>query len=106
MKASKAMKGGSTVMTKGGLAKALADEFQLKTSVTGKVLATLADLVAKEVKTIGKFNFPALCRIKTRKKPATKACKKEIFGVMRVCKAKPAKTVVKAFPAAVLKASV
>ena len=44
--------------------------------------------------------------LKTRRKPATKACKKEIFGKMQMVKAKPAKTVVKAFPVAAIKQAV
>ena len=44
--------------------------------------------------------------IKTRLKPATKAGKREMFGKVVVVKAKPAKTVVKAFPVAALKAVV
>ena len=47
-----------------------------------------------------------LCKIKTRVKPATKACQKEIFGKMQTVKAKPARTIVKAFPVAALKKSV
>ena len=42
-------------------------------------------------------------RIKTRKKPATKAGKREMFGKVVLVKAKPAKTVVKAFAAKALK---
>ena len=44
--------------------------------------------------------------VKTRLKPATKAGKKEIFGKMCVVKAKPAKTIVKAFPVSALKKSI
>lgn len=55
------------------------------------------------MKKSGIFTVPGLCRIKTRRKPATKAGKREIFGKMVVVKAKPAKTVVKAFPVAALK---
>jgi hypothetical protein len=40
--------------------------------------------------------------IKTRLKPATKAGKREIFGEMRVVKAKPARTIVKEFPVSAL----
>ena len=87
------------------LAKALADECKLPTSVTGKAIAVIAFVGTKELKTVGKFNFPGLFKIKVRSKPATPACEKEMFGVMRKCKAKPAKTIVKAIPAAVLKRS-
>ena len=93
-------------LTKRQLAKALVDEFMLPTSVASKALTTLAALAAREIKTVGEFKFPGLCRIKAYSKPATRACEKEIAGVMRECKAKPAKTIVKAFLAAVLKHSV
>ena len=39
-------------------------------------------------------------------KPATKAGKREIFGKMVVVKAKPAKTIVKAYCVAALKKSI
>merc|ERR1712039_975871 len=93
-------------MTKGAIAASIATEFELKQNVAGKIIASLAELGAKEVKKNGIFTFPGFCRIKTRVKPATKACKKEIFGEMRLVKAKPARTIVKAFPVAALKQSV
>ena len=43
----------------------------------------------------GKFTVPGVCMIKTRHKPATTACKKEIFGRIQTVKAKPARTIVK-----------
>jgi len=58
------------------------------------------------VKSAGKFVIPGVCQIKTREKPATKAGKKMIFGKEVVVKAKPAKTVVKAYPVAALKRSI
>merc|ERR1711862_315782 len=51
----------------------------------------------------GKFVIPGLAMIKTRKKPATKAKKMLMFGEMKLVKAKPAKTVVKAFAAKAIK---
>merc|ERR1719316_1109469 len=101
-----AMKAGSKPITKGAIAQSIAAEFEIKQNVAGKIIASLAELGAKEVKKTGIFTFPGLCRIKTRVKPATKACKKEIFGEMRLVKAKPARTIVKAFPVAALKQSV
>ena len=44
--------------------------------------------------------------VKTRLKPATKAGKREVFGKLMVVKAKPARTIVKAYPVAALKKSV
>merc|ERR1719343_1475785 len=104
MKAMKAKTG--KVMTKGAIAQSLAAEFEIKQNVAGKIIASLADIAAKEVKKNGIFTFPGFCRVKTRVKPATKACKKEIFGEMRVVKAKPARTIVKAYPVAALKKSI
>merc|ERR1712110_304120 len=92
-------------ITKGGIAEALAAETELKKSDCMKVLSSLANVAAAGVKK-GKFQIPGVCMIKTRVKPATKAGKREMFGKTVVVKAKPAKTVVKAFPVAALKASV
>merc|ERR1711988_814867 len=109
MKAMKAaaMKGATgKPITKGAIAKQIAEECELKATVAGKMIASLAAIATKEVQKNGIFTFPGLCRIKTRQKPATKACKKEIFGKMQLVKAKPARTIVKAFPVAALKKSV
>merc|ERR1712190_485424 len=102
----KAMKGPIKVMTKSAMAKALAEEHEIKASVASKIISSLAEIGTKEVTGTGKFTFPGLVMIKTRKKPATKACKKEIFGKMCDVKARPARTVVKAFPVSALKKSV
>merc|ERR1712039_1056432 len=102
----KAMKAGGKAMTKGAIADAIATKCELKKSVAGKVINELAEIATAEVKKTGIFTVPGLCRIKTRMKPATKAGKREIFGKMTIVKAKPAKKVVKAFPAAALKASI
>merc|ERR1712232_540122 len=93
----KAMKGGKA-MTKTEMAKSIAEEFELKHGVAGKIIASLADIAAKEVKSSGKFTFPGFCMIKTRNKPATKAGKREVFGKVVMAKAKPARTIVKATP--------
>eukprot|EP00972_Heterocapsa_arctica_P030826 4535663-Heterocapsa_arctica.AAC.1 len=102
----KAMKkaAGAKVMTKGALAEALAADTELKKSECMKVLGALAGVAAKQVKS-GKFVIPGVCMIKTRLKPATKAGKVMAFGNLIAVKAKPAKTVVKAFPVAALKKS-
>ena len=50
--------------------------------------------------------MPGICMVKTRLKPATKAGKREVFGKLMVVKAKPARTIVKAYPVAALKKSV
>merc|ERR1719386_661124 len=94
---------GATAMTKGALLSAIAEEHGLKTGDCSKVMSSLVDIATKEVKKIGVFTIPGLCRIKTRTKPATKAGVKVMFGKEVKVKAKPAKTVVKAFPVAALK---
>ena len=99
----KAMKAGAKPMTKGGLALALSEETELKKSDCMKVINSLAGVATKEVKSAGKFVIPGLCMVKTRVKPATKAGVKMMFGKETKVKAKPAKTVVKAFPVAALK---
>ena len=63
----------------------------------------MATLATTEVKKNGIFTIPGLCRIKTRLKPATKAGIRMAFGVETKCKAKPARTIVKAFPVSALK---
>merc|ERR1712125_156499 len=102
----KAMKATVKAMTKGGLAQALSDATEVKKKECAKMVDTLAAIGSKQVKSAGKFIIPGLCMIKTRVKPATKAGKREIFGKMTVVKAKPARTIVKAFPVAALKRSI
>merc|ERR1712195_51570 len=102
MKAMKAMKT-SKVMTKGALIKAIAEKHELKTKVCSGLLASLATIATTEVKKNGIFTIPGLCRIKTRLKPATKAGIRMAFGVETKCKAKPARTIVKAYPVSALK---
>ena len=106
MKAMKSMKSGSKVMTKGALIKTLAEQHEIKTKVASGLLASLATLATTEVKKTGIFTIPGLCRIKTRVKPATKAGVRVCFGQEMKVKAKPARTVIKAFPVAALKAQI
>merc|ERR1712183_297833 len=65
--------------TKGAIAESLAEKCELKKSVCTKILTSLAEIGAEGLKA-GKFTLPGLVNIKLRNKPATKACKKEIFG--------------------------
>merc|ERR1711920_758941 len=113
MKAMKAMKAaakpaakGTKPITKGGIAEILATEGELKKSVCSQIINSLAEIAATEVKKNGKFVIPGVCMIKTRKKPATKAGKRMAFGQEVFVKAKPARTVVKAFPVSALKKSI
>merc|ERR1719266_2654662 len=100
------MKATTKAMTKGALADALATGTEVKKSQCAKVLNSLAEIATTEVKKAGVFTIPGLCRIKTRTKPATKAGTREIFGKMQVVKARPARTIVKAFPVSALKKSI
>merc|ERR1711881_298683 len=103
-KAMKTMKaGGSKVMTKGALLKLIATENEMKTKDCSNILNSLVTVATKEVKKTGIFTIPGICRIKTRTRPAPKARVVMMFGEERKVSAKPAKTVVKAFPAAALK---
>merc|ERR1712059_183985 len=95
--------GAAKAMTKGALLKAIATEHGLKTKACSNVLNSLVSVGAQEVKKTGVFTIPGICRIKTRTKPATKACVRVMFGKETKIKAKPAKTVVKAYPVAALK---
>merc|ERR1712014_47490 len=94
------MKAGAKAMTKGALMKALATEHGLKQKACTEVINSFVDLATKEVKKTGVFTVPGLCRIKTRTKPATKAGVRVMFGKETKVKAKPAKTIVKAYPVA------
>merc|ERR1719270_1735062 len=105
MKAMAAKKGVKSI-SKGGICDELASSCDLKKTECGKVLTALADIAATQVKKNGKFTIPGVCMVKTRLKPATKAGKREMFGKVVQVKAKPAKTVVKAFPVAAIKAVV
>merc|ERR1711977_169897 len=102
----KPMKAGPKAMTKTGLAQAISAETEMKSGVCKKVVESLAGIATEQVKSFGKFTLPGLFRIKTRKKPATKAGKRMAFGKEIMVKAKPAKTVVKAFPVAAIKKSI
>merc|ERR1712039_934122 len=102
----KAMKASGKALSKGGLADAIATATELKKRDVVAVMDSLAAVATKQVKSAGKATIPGLCMIKTRVKPATKAGKREMFDKVVVVKAKPAKTIVKAFCVAALKKSI
>merc|ERR1712066_213633 len=99
----KSMGAGAKAMSKGALLKTIATEQGLKSKTCSQLFNTFVSIASKEVKKTGVFAIPGLCRIKTKTKPATKAGVKVIFGKEMKVKAKPAKTVVKVYPAAALK---
>merc|ERR1712100_358250 len=95
------MKGAKSI-SKGGIADAMATACETKKSDMSKVLDALAELAESEIKK-GKFTIPGIAMVKTRYKPATKAGKRMAFGKEVRVKAKPARTVVKAFAVKSLK---
>merc|ERR1719222_1753300 len=99
----KSMKAGAKVLSKSGLAEEVATATELKKKEVLSVLDSLASVATTQVKKAGKVTVPGLCMIKTRLKPATKAGKREVFGKVVMVKAKPAKTIVKAYAVAALK---
>merc|ERR1711988_2082318 len=102
----KSMKAAKKAMSKGALSTAIAEEHEMKPKQVGEIIDSLVKLGTTEVKKNGIFTIAGLCRIKTRVKPATKAGKKNIFGKEVVVKAKPVKTIVKAYPVAALKSQI
>merc|ERR1719446_1253361 len=100
----KAAKG--KVMTGTDIVRDIAEKTELKPAVVKGVFAALQTLAYAEVKKTEKFVIPQLVMLKLKRKPATKATKKMMFGKETVVKAKPAKKVVKAFPAKALKDSI
>merc|ERR1712166_1071715 len=100
---SKSMKAGAKAMSKGAMSKALATKHELKQALCNKLINSLVTIGTTEVKKTGVFTIPGLCRMKTRTKSATKAGVRMMFGQEMKVKAKPAKTIVKAFAVAALK---
>ena len=91
---------------KGEIADSLACTCGLEKSAVVKFLKDLATLAGKEVKGTGKFTIPGICMIKTKHKAATKAGTRLMFGEEMKVKAKPARTLLKAFAVSALKKSV
>merc|ERR1711924_245147 len=103
MKSMKSMKAAKKAMGKSVIAATIAEELEMKPKEVSTIIESLVAVGTSEVKKSGIFTIPGLCRIKTCVKPATKAGKREIFGKVVKVKAKPARTVVKAFAVAALK---
>merc|ERR1719412_664415 len=82
------MKSATKSLNKTAIADAVAGKTDLKRKDCVSVLNTLADVVRAEVKKTGKMILPGIVMVKTRVKPATKAGKREIFGEVRMVKAK------------------
>eukprot|EP00413_Alexandrium_margalefii_P034972 CAMPEP_0204601084 /NCGR_PEP_ID=MMETSP0661-20131031/55815_1 /ASSEMBLY_ACC=CAM_ASM_000606 /TAXON_ID=109239 /ORGANISM="Alexandrium margalefi, Strain AMGDE01CS-322" /LENGTH=70 /DNA_ID=CAMNT_0051611927 /DNA_START=117 /DNA_END=329 /DNA_ORIENTATION=+ len=67
----------------------------MKKKDAAKAIASVVEIATAEVKKNGVCALPGFCRMKTRKKPATKAGTREVFG--------KARAVIKAFPVAAFK---
>ena len=94
-------------MTKTQLLTALAEDTGLSKKDVASVLDGLSDVVSRHLKKrgAGQFTLPGLLKIKTVKKPATKARKgiNPFTGEETMFKAKPARTMVKVQPLKALK---
>merc|ERR1711988_2073731 len=99
----KGMKSMKVALSKGAVADAVGAACDMKKTEVSKVLEALAELAGKEVKATGKFTIPGICMVKSRFKPASKAGKRMAFGKEVKVKAKPARTIVKAFAVKALK---
>lgn len=93
--------------TKTELLTTIADRSGVAKKDVGAVLDCLSDVIEAHVKkgAVGSFNLPGLLKVKTIRKPATKARKgiNPFTGEETVFKAKPARTVVKVLPLKKLK---
>ncbi len=88
--------------TKTELLTTIADRTGVAKKDVGSVLDSLGEVIEAHVKkgAVGSFNLPGLLKVKTIRKPATKARKgiNPFTGEETVFKAKPARTVVKVLP--------
>ena len=94
-------------MTKSQLLSALADDTGLSKKDVAAVLDALSDVMHRHLtkRGAGQFTMPGLLKVKTIKKPATKARKgiNPFSGEPTTFKAKPARTMVKVQPLKALK---
>ncbi|TNF33092.1 MAG: hypothetical protein EP315_08810 [Gammaproteobacteria bacterium] len=89
-------------MTKSAIMNAIAEQTELSRKQVAAVFSSLTDIINGHVKKggAGTCIIPGLMKIKTIRKPATKARKgiNPFTGEETVFKAKPARTVVKVLP--------
>ena len=89
-------------MTKSAMLNAIAEETELSRKQVAAVLDSLGDIINGHIKKggVGHCTIPGLMKIKTIRKPATKARKgiNPFTKEETVFKAKPARTVVKILP--------
>jgi nucleoid DNA-binding protein len=98
----KRIKGIKEPMTKTALYSAIAEETDLAKKEVASVFEALADIINGHIKknAAGTFTLPGLLKVKTVRKPATRARKgiNPFTGEETIFKAKPARTVVKVLP--------
>ena len=90
-------------LTKEGIARALASDFELDVKLVRRIITSLADLGKKEVATTGVFILHRLAKVKRIEVPAKTGGIKKIFGKMVYCKDRPATMSVKAYSSKSLK---
>lgn len=94
-------------MTKSAMMAEIAEQTELTKKQVASVFESLTDIISGHVKkgAAGTCTVPGLMKIKTIRKPATKARKgiNPFTGEETVFKAKPARTVVKVLPLKALK---
>merc|ERR1712167_219360 len=104
--AMKAMKATKKTMAGGAIMKTIAEKTGLKAKEVKGVFSELQTIAYAEVSKTEKFVIPQLVMLKLKHKPATKAGVRTMFGKEVKVAAKPAKRIVKAFPAKPLKDSI
>lgn len=89
-------------MTKTQLYAEIAEQTELSKKQVGEVFDALTAIVERHIKkrAVGQFTLPGLLKVKTVRKPATRARKgiNPFTGEETMFKAKPARTVVKVLP--------
>jgi len=101
-KAAAKLKSASKVYTKSELLNTIAENSGVAKKEVSAVLDVLGNVIEAHIKkgAVGQFTLPGLLKIKTIRKPATKARKgiNPFTGEETVFKAKPARTAVKILP--------
>merc|ERR1719453_1822870 len=92
-------------MPKGEIFGAIEASSGVKKKEVKAVFESLGTMIPAQLKATGKFTIPGVTMIKLKKKPATKATTRLMFGEMKKISAKPAKTLVKCYTVKALKDS-
>merc|ERR1712118_378532 len=99
-------KSAKKAMTGTDIVKTISEKTGLKSKEIKGVFSELQTIAYKEVAKTEKFVIPQLVMLKLKHKPATRAGKRVMFGKEVKVAAKPARKIVKAFPAKSLKDSI